>query len=114
MRRGRKPEWQRRLAMERIVYLFREAERRVADRPELSRRYLELAKKIGMRYNVRIPGELKKRVCKGCGVYLKEGVTASVRLEKGMLKVRCLLCGHVYRRQVKKVKNINENGNKVV
>ena len=114
MRRGRKPAWQIKLAKERILYLFREAERRVADRPELSRRYLELAKKIGMRYNVRIPRELKRHICKGCGVYLKEGIAASVRLDKGLIKTRCLLCGHVHRRHIKKVKNISKNENKVV
>ena len=114
MRRGRKPEWQRRLARERILHLFAEAEKRVKDRPELSRRYLKLAKKIGMRYTVRIPRHLKRRMCKNCHVYLKEGVTASVRLEKGVRKVRCLLCGEIRRFPYKRVKNLSENENKVI
>ena len=115
MRRGKKPEWQRRLAKERILHLFREAEKRVHDRPELSRRYMELAKKIGMRYNVRIPRHLKRRMCKSCYMYLKEGVTASVRVEKGVIKVRCLYCNAIRRFPYRKsIKNLSGNENKVI
>jgi len=59
---------ERRIAQERMDILFRLAEREALQRREArARRYVDLARRIGMRYNVRIPAEFKRRFCKGCG-----------------------------------------------
>jgi ribonuclease P protein subunit RPR2 len=60
------------------------------------RRYVQLAWKLSTRYNVRIPRERKRWICKTCFAYLLPGVTARVRI-KGQTKVTCLLCGAVKR-----------------
>ncbi len=102
MMRGRKPEWQKRIARERIEKLFRLADEAASHDISLSDRYVEIAKKIGMRYLVRIPKRLKIRMCKYCGGFLKPGVSASVRVAAGsnMLKITCWRCGKTIKRSM--------------
>lgn len=84
-----KPEWQLKIAAERIEILFHEAAK--AKNPALQKRYVQLAKKIGMRYNVRIPGRLKRTYCKYCYYYF--GSDVKRRLKDGFLTVKCPGCG---------------------
>ena len=63
---------------------------------DLMRRYVSLAWKISTRYNVRIPRERKRSICRSCFAFLLPGVTARVRIKKWK-RVTCLLCGEVKR-----------------
>lgn len=92
-RKHSKPIQQVKIAKERIAILFDEAARTVKADQKLANRYVELARKIGMRYNVRIPPELRKKVCRSCKSYLYPGITASQRTEKGWLVITCRACG---------------------
>lgn len=60
----------------------------------LARRYTSLARKIGMRYTVRVPTDLKRMTCKNCMLPLLPGRTSRVRLRPGTLTITCLECGH--------------------
>ncbi|HEX9708367.1 MAG TPA: ribonuclease P [Candidatus Thermoplasmatota archaeon] len=62
-----------------------------------ARRYVDLARKIGMRYNVPMAREWKRWVCAGCGTYLVPGRNATVRLRPGRTVVTCQECGRVKR-----------------
>jgi ribonuclease P protein subunit RPR2 len=99
MKRGRKPTWQQKIARERIQILFYLAEKELDKHPERSRRYIELARKIGMRYNIRLPKELKRKFCKSCNSLLIPGRTAKVRLERKRktIAIYCLKCKKIYR-----------------
>lgn len=89
---------ERRIALERIGILFGLAEREaLGKRPGRARRYVELARRIGTRYNVRVPAEFKRRFCKGCGVYLLPSSNARVRVGRGRLVVTCTACGAIQR-----------------
>ncbi|MBI5060772.1 MAG: ribonuclease P [Candidatus Aenigmarchaeota archaeon] len=90
--RGKKPEHQIRIAKERILILFDEAAKMVKEDSALANRYVALARKIGMRYNVRLPTNLKRKVCKYCKAFLQPGVTSSVRLKNGCVRVKCFNC----------------------
>jgi len=98
MRRKKPESWQK-IAKERIAILFDEAESSFAKHPERSRRYVELARKIGMRYNVRFEKRMKMRFCRKCNSYLKPGVNSRVRTDEKRKSVltTCLSCGHVSR-----------------
>jgi len=88
----------KKIARERIKKLFKEAERRAKeDRFELSRRYVEIARKISMKYLVRIPKEYRMKYCKKCGSYLVPGKNCRVRLQKHKVVITCLNCGNVKR-----------------
>jgi len=91
-RRSSKPDWQVKIARERITLLFEEAERRVRDAPELSKRYVQLARKIGMRYNVRLPKHLKRQYCNYCYAFLKPGLTSKQFTKNGRIAITCLSC----------------------
>lgn len=114
MGRGRKkPESWKRIARERIDILFDEADKELKTHPERSKRYVELARKIGMRYNVRLGREKRMRFCSKCGSYLKPGVNCRVRVrpDKKAVTVTCLVCGEVSRRPyIKERRSIKERG----
>jgi len=95
--RGKKPEYQTKIARERIGILFGFAEKELKEHPKRSKRYVELARKIGMRYNIRLGKEQKRKFCKNCNSVLKSGVTSQQRTEKGKLIIKCTKCNKIYR-----------------
>lgn len=115
-RSGRKPKSWQSVAKERIKILLDLAAKEFKSNPDRSKRYVQLAKKIGMRYNVRIPKELKRKFCKNCYVYLMPGVTCRVRTRGVQQAVitTCLKCGNVTRhpyRKEKTAKKLKKNIN---
>ena len=85
----------KKIAMERIHCLFREAEKMAKEnKMELCRRYVEIARKISMKYLVRIPKIYRLRFCKKCLSYLVPGKNCRVRLKKSKVVVTCLNCGN--------------------
>ena len=90
------------LAVQRIERLFELAEAEARDeREQRSKRYIELARAIGMRYRVRIPKPLKMRLCKRCYALLIPGRNARVRLRGDYMTTTCLRCGEHIRRPYK-------------
>jgi ribonuclease P protein subunit RPR2 len=102
MGRGRKPYWQIKIAKERINILFDLAEKELRKNLKRSRRYVELARKIGLRYNIRL-GKLKRKFCKNCNTLLKPGLTSDVFLEtkNKTVVVICKNCKKIYRYRYK-------------
>jgi len=83
-----------RIAHERIDDLFALAAREArGDRPELANRYVELARRVGTRYNVRLPPEYRELYCRGCSTFWVEGRTVRTRLRAGHRVRTCLACG---------------------
>lgn len=94
------------IARERIYHLFRMAEQMaLRGREEYARRYVELARKIGMKYLVRMPPRYKQNFCKKCLSYFIPGKNCRVRLKKGRVVVSCLVCGKKIRRPYSKKDN---------
>lgn len=89
---------EKKIAEERIERLFELADERMPER-ELADRYVELARKIGMTYNVSIPREFRKRFCHECHSFLKPGVNCRVRINSKNRTVNylCRECGNVNR-----------------
>lgn len=85
------------LAMERIQRLFELADDQYSSNPARSDAYVSLARKIGMRYLVRFPRELKIRYCKKCGSYLVPGNNCRTRLRGRYIAITCQKCGNIKR-----------------
>ncbi len=98
---GNKPEWQKRIARERIGILFSIAGKEFKKHPERSHRYVEIALKIGKRYNVRLGKDFRGMFCRKCGHYMKQGANSRTRTSGGRLVVECRDCGNVSRRPYK-------------
>ncbi len=87
------------IAQERIEILLEHAREMVGKNEDLSRRYVDLARRISERTKVRIPGELKRFLCRGCGIALVPGRNAKVRLHarNSGVVITCLSCDTVKR-----------------
>ncbi len=94
------------IAKERIDILFSEADKAFKEHPERSRRYVEMARRIGTKYNVSIPRNLKKRFCKECGEFLVPGTNCKVRLDsdKKNIVISCKNCKAIRRYPYKEKK----------
>lgn len=69
----------------------------------LAERQARLAKKIAMRYRVRLPYKVRQLYCKKCKAFIVPGRTARIRVGRAKTKavrITCLRCGHTYRKIV--------------
>lgn len=84
-----------RIARRRVSDLFTLAEREsLVGRLELADRYVALARRIGMRYNVRLLKEYRDLYCRSCSAFWVEGRSVRTRLRSGHRVRTCLRCGH--------------------
>ena len=97
-RQGLRTAQMREVARTRIILLFTQAQV-AAEGGDLVRagRYVRLARRIGTRYNVRIPRLFRERFCRHCLAYLHEGRTVRTRLHPGRKVRTCLACGTITR-----------------
>ncbi len=88
------------LALSRIERLFKLAsETKTQSR---ANRYISLASKISKKLKVRIPSILKRKFCKKCLTYLRQGKNVRIRTKNRMLVSTCLNCNHISRFKLKK------------
>ena len=87
------------IAKERTRILLTLAEREILrnKNPTRARRYVTLARKIGMRYNVRIEKYFSKKICRSCNSYLATDITCRVRCRAGRVTTVCKHCGRISR-----------------
>lgn len=86
----KKKDDDKRIAKERINELFLQAEK-TKEYP-LQKRYVELARKIGTKFRVRIPPEYRRRFCKHCGAYWTPSRNVRVRLNNQKVIYTCGEC----------------------
>jgi ribonuclease P protein subunit RPR2 len=102
-------ERRRAIARERIQILMDLAEERAMSGDlQHASRYASLARRIGMRYNVRMPGGHKLAICRKCGSYLFSSRTARFRLTGNRLTRQCLKCGSYYRIPLKRREEVGQ------
>ncbi|MDG6900705.1 MAG: hypothetical protein JRM80_01905 [Nitrososphaerota archaeon] len=71
--------------------------------PAMAREQAALARRVKLKFNVRLDPSLTRFTCRGCKGLLVPGVNARVRLGHGkqtVLRVTCADCGHVNRKVV--------------
>ena len=87
----------REVARERIAILLSQAREAFRSDRGLAKRYVELAREIGMKAGVRFTSAQKLQICKRCGSLLVPGVNCRVRTrpEPGTtVLITCLECGN--------------------
>ncbi len=77
------------IARERIKVLFEEAEK--AKTQELANKYVQTARKIAMKFNLRLPRGYKRKFCKHCYNYFRNQ-NYRVRTKNGNVVYYCLNC----------------------
>lgn len=88
-----KPISQTNIAEQRIKELFVQADENFKEYPKLSKRYVFLARKIAMKYRIKLSSDQKKTFCKKCNAYLKMGYNATIRTRNGKIILTCKECG---------------------
>jgi ribonuclease P protein subunit RPR2 len=84
---------QKMIAKQRINKLFELADRNaLSDRLFFSDKYVQLARKISMRYLVKIPREHRRKFCKHCYSYLLPPLTSRIRIHRGKVIIYCNNC----------------------
>jgi len=85
----------KKIAYERIDILFRESDKfALRGKLENADRCVEIARRIAMKNNIRMPREYKRRFCKFCYRYLLPGKTSRTRVnsKRGRIETECLKC----------------------
>ncbi|MBU0471829.1 MAG: ribonuclease P [Nanoarchaeota archaeon] len=90
------------IASERVDILFFQADEMFSENPELSDRYVSLARKIAMKFKIKLKSEYKRRFCKHCYKYLRPGVNARVRTQNGKVVYSCFSCKKFSRFPIKR------------
>ena len=97
----KKPSKQLKIAKARIEFLFQHAKEMFKEDSKISDKCVKLARRIAMKYKIRLPPSLKKRFCKNCHKYLVPSVNCRVRIHKHRIIYYCLSCKHFMRHPVK-------------
>jgi len=87
---------EKRIALRRIHRLFNLALEMIHEDPELAQRYVEIARRIAMRAQVRLPRQYRRLVCRHCKGFIVPGVNCRVRLQprrEPHVVITCLRCG---------------------
>ena len=87
------------IGKERIKILLTLAEREAIHNrnEERARRYVLLARKIAMRYNIRIEKSFKHKICRKCNSFLITSTGSRIRLQGGKIIKYCKTCGRITR-----------------
>mgnify|MGYP001590146415 CR=1 FL=1 len=83
---------QKKLALNEINTLFNQAKEAFNEKPDLADKYAQKVRRIAMKYKIKLPLELKRRICKHCHKYLLPGKNLRVRTHKGHVVYYCLEC----------------------
>ena len=88
------------IAIQRMEKLLEMALEIVAKDPELARKHVDLALRIGRRTRVKVPRKYKAAYCKHCLMPLVPGLTARFRLRSRRephIVITCLSCKRIIR-----------------
>jgi ribonuclease P protein subunit RPR2 len=88
MRFSRKHKKQQQLAKQHIAELFSEAK---SANPTLAMRYVSLARRIGMKFRMKMTPQQKRQFCRSCNAFLTSR-NSRTRLRKGMVVQYCMEC----------------------
>jgi ribonuclease P protein subunit RPR2 len=79
-------------AKQRIKQLFEQAEEMFSKDTKLSDRYVYLARKIAMKYKVKLTSDQRRKFCKHCYSFLMPGRNCRVRLTGKTVTYSCKNC----------------------
>jgi ribonuclease P protein subunit RPR2 len=89
---SKKPASVQKIALNRILFLFREAKKSFKEDSALADKYVKLAIRISMKYKVKIPLQEKKSFCKKCHKLMVQGVNCRTRIHKHRIIYYCKSC----------------------
>ena len=91
------------IAMKRMEILFNNALSNAQINPGLAQRQAEIAKKISLKFKIKMPFEISSSFCKKCKKFIVPSVTSKVRIGRSNVKsirITCNFCNHTYRKLI--------------
>ncbi|MDO5845511.1 MAG: ribonuclease P protein component 4 [Methanocorpusculum sp.] len=85
------------IVKERVEILFTRAKEAADENPDLSARYIALARDLCMKQRVRLTQTQRRSICRKCSTYLVPGRNLRVRIQHGKVIYTCGHCGAVVR-----------------
>ncbi len=101
----------KKIARERMIFLFSLANILFSENKELANKYIDLARRYAKRAKLKIPIIWHKRICHNCKSFIYPGINSRIRLQsrKGKashISLTCFECNHITRYHIKKRRNI--------
>jgi ribonuclease P protein subunit RPR2 len=98
-RTGRRTKEMIAIAKDRIDILMDLAKEEAVSKknPQRAMRYVQHARNLGMKYNIRIDRKDRNHFCRTCNSYLGPTLTSRVRCQNGRIIIHCKNCGRVKR-----------------
>ncbi|MEW6044731.1 MAG: RNase P subunit [Thermoproteota archaeon] len=97
----------KKIALERIQILLKEAQANAKKNPNLAQRQASLAKKLSTKHKIKLPYEIRMQFCKKCKSFIAPGIGSKIRVGRSALKsvrITCQFCNHTYRKVIPKPK----------
>jgi len=92
------------VATKRMHILFKNAVSNARVDVDLAEKQAMIAKKISMKYKIRMPYEIRSCFCKKCKKFIVPGINSRVRVGRSNVKsvrITCNFCTHTYRKIIK-------------
>ena len=92
------------IAMKRMEILFNNALSNAKNNPGLAQRQAEIAKKISLKFKIKMPFEINSSFCKKCKKFIAPGIASRIRLgsKPKSVRITCSYCNHTYRKIISK------------
>ena len=91
------------MATQRILSLVNRAVSNVRNDPKLAERQAQAARKISMKFKIKMPWSIQSSFCKKCKKFIVPSVTSKVRIGRSNVKsirITCNFCNHTYRKLI--------------
>ena len=83
---------QKKLALAEITDILNKAKDVFDKNSELANKYAKKARRTALKYKIKLPVGLKRKICKNCHGFLVPGKNLRVRTRKGHVVYYCLNC----------------------
>ena len=88
------------IALKRMEILFNNAILNAKNNPSLAQKQAEIAKKISMKFKIKMPFEISSSFCKKCKKFIPPGIASKIRLgsKPKSIRITCSYCNQTYRK----------------
>jgi ribonuclease P protein subunit RPR2 len=88
------------IAMKRMEILFNNALLNAKNNPSLAEKQAKIAKKISLKFKIKMPFEISSSFCKKCKKFIPPGIASKIRLgsKPKSIRITCSYCNHTYRK----------------
>ena len=88
------------IATKRMEILFNNALLNAKNNPSLAEKQAKIAKKISLKFKIKMPFEISSSFCKKCKKFIAPGIASKIRLgsKPKSIRITCSYCNHTYRK----------------